>query len=205
MPPSRDRGADPRTADAGALPGPDGVAESVGGRIRSARQRLGLSLRALSAEAGVSIGLLSEIERGLTDPSLQTLRHVSRALDVPLFDFFQPPEPVAVALVRRDRRVGLAAPQSGVTYTRISPGAGHLELLEGTLAPGGASSPEPWAHASEECVLVTSGTVGVEVGGEIHMLEVGDSCYFDSRLPHRYVNDGDASAVFIVAVTPPSY
>ena len=205
MPPASDRPADPRTTGAGALRGSDRAAEAVGGRDRSARQRRGLALRTLSAQAGVSIGLLSEIERGLTDPSLQTLRHVARALDVPLFDFFAPPEPTPVAVIRRDRRVGLAAPQSGVTYTRVSHGAGHLEMLEGTLAPGGASSPEPWAHSSEECVLVTAGQVSVEVGGETHALEIGDSCYFDSRLPHRYVNHGDAPAVFVVAVTPPSF
>lgn len=193
-------------SDASETPGvPDGVAESVGARIRSVRQRRGLSLRGLSAQADVSIGMLSQIERGVTDPSLQTLRQVSRALDVPLFDFFQPAEPTSVAVVRRDRRVGLAAPHSEVAYTRVSHGSGQLEMLEGTLAPGGASSPEPWSHASEECAVVTAGTVTVEVADNAHVLEVGDSCYFDSRLPHRYVNDGDEPAVFILAVTPPSF
>ena len=183
----------------------DLVAETVGARIRSARGRRGMSLRALSVEAGVSTGLLSQIERGITDPSLQTLRQVARALNVPLFDLFQAPKPSPVAVVRRDRRVGVAAPHSEVTYTRISPGAGHLEVLEGTLAPGGASSQEPWSHASEECVLVTAGTVRVEIGDEAHVLATGDSCYFDSRLPHRYINDGDEPAVFLVSVTPPSF
>ena len=179
--------------------------DSVGERIRAVRTERGLSLRALSARAEVSIGLLSQAERGVTDPSLQTLRAIARALDVPLFDLFQPPEEVAVAVVRRDQRLGLSAPHGEITYDRISPGAGKLEVLEGVLQPGGASSSEPWSHASEECVLVTEGTLTLEVGGDSHDLQVGDSCYFDSRLPHRYRNTGDERAVFIVSITPPSY
>lgn len=179
--------------------------DSVGERIRAVRTERGLSLRALSARAEVSIGLLSQAERGVTDPSLQTLRAIARALDVPLFDLFQAPEEAAVAVVRRDQRLGLSAPHGEITYGRISPGAGKLEMLEGVLQPGGASSSEPWSHASEECVLVTEGILTLDVGGETHTLQVGDSCYFDSRLPHRYCNTGSERAVFIVSITPPSY
>lgn len=178
---------------------------SVGASIRRARAERGLSLRALSALAGVSVGLLSQSERGITDPSLQTLRSVAKALEMPLFDLFSPPDESVVAVVRRRQRIKLAAPHGEMTYSRISPGRGRLELLEGRLAPGAMSSEEPWSHASEECVVVVSGVLAVEVGGETQRLEVGDSCYFNSRLLHRYLNDGLDTAVFTVAITPPSY
>ena len=77
--------------------------------------------------------------------------------------------------------------------------------VEGTLLPGGVSAESPWSHASEECIVVTAGVLTVEVGDEVHRLEVGDSCYFDSRLGHRYVNDGEEPTVFLVSITPPSY
>ena len=51
----------------------------------------------------------------------------------------------------------------------------------------------------------TAGSLIVEVNGQVHRLNPGDSCYFDSRLPHRYVNDGDEPTRFTLAITPPSY
>jgi mannose-6-phosphate isomerase-like protein (cupin superfamily) len=54
-------------------------------------------------------------------------------------------------------------------------------------------------------VLVLRGRLVVEVSGFDHELEEGDSCYFDSSLPHRYLNPGEEPTDFIIAATPPSY
>lgn len=162
----------------------------------------GLTLARLAEVTGLSTALISQVERDITDPSLETLRRVARALDVPLFSLFQGD---AAAVVRADRRMLVTSPHGHITYARVSPGSGRLELLEGTLEPGGASSPEPWSHPSEECVVVLEGRVVVEVADDRHELDEGDSCYFDSRSPHRYVNPYDAVARFLLAVTPPSY
>lgn len=164
-----------------------------------------MSLRALATEAGVSAGFLSQLERDLTDPSLETLRRLAAALGLPLFDLFQHPSDGSPAVVRRQSRVAVSSPAGGIAYTRLSPGSGRLELLEGTLEPGGSSSEEPWAHPSEECVTVLSGQLVVEVDGHAHTLQHGDSCYFDSRLPHRYRNTSARQTRFLLAITPPSY
>jgi transcriptional regulator with XRE-family HTH domain len=177
----------------------------LGSRIRDLRLERGLTLRDLSASTGLSTGLLSQVERGLTDPSLAALRRIARALDVPLFGLFQGEDAGGVAVVRRERRMLVRSPGGGTTYARVSPGSGRLELLEGRLDPGAASSDDPWSHPSEECVVVLSGSVVVEVDGIRHELGPGDSCYFDSRLPHRYVNEGSGPATFLLAVTPPSF
>ncbi len=52
--------------------------------------------------------------------------------------------------------------------------------------------------------MVAKGTLTVEVNGVSHELRPGDSCRFDSRLPHRYVNVHEETAEYIVAVTPPN-
>lgn len=177
----------------------------LGSRIRDLRRERGLTLRDLSSSTGLSTGLLSQVERGVTDPSLAALRRIARALEVPIFGLFQGEDAGEVAVVRRSRRMLVRSPGGGTTYARVSPGSGRLELLEGRLDPGAASSDDPWSHPSEECVVVLSGEVVVEVNGGRHELGPGDSCYFDSRLPHRYINEGAAAATFLLAVTPPSY
>ncbi|SDH12509.1 helix-turn-helix domain-containing protein [Nonomuraea jiangxiensis] len=177
----------------------------IGARIRELRTERGLTLARLAAAAGVSSGLISQVERDLADPSLETLRKIAKALDLPLFSLFQEPDATAVAVVRREARMQVRSPVGGVVYTRVSPGHGRLEVLQGHLVPGGWSAAEPWSHPSEECVLVLRGRLVVEVSGAEHLLEAGDSCYFDSSLPHRYLNPGTEPADFLITATPPSY
>jgi transcriptional regulator with XRE-family HTH domain len=177
----------------------------LGERIRSIRQARNLSVRKLAAVAGVSPALVSQVERGINDPSLDTLRRLAAALETPLFDLFQEPVDSTVAIIRADERALVRNPHGSITYARVSPGFGKLEVLEGVLAPMAASSDEPWAHPSEECVIVTSGQLTVEVDGEPRSLRAGDACYFDSRLAHRYLNKHNTAAVFLLSITPPSY
>ncbi|WP_306319128.1 MULTISPECIES: helix-turn-helix domain-containing protein [unclassified Streptomyces] len=176
----------------------------IGNRIRELRKAHKMTVRELATRAGVSTGLVSQVERGLTDPSLESLRRLSTALGMPLFDLFRQDEPDEVAVVRRERRIQVRSPEGGIEYTRVSAGSARLEVLEGTLEPGGASSERPYSHPSEECVLLLSGSLVVEAGGGRHELGPGDSCTFDSRVPHRYVNEGEGTAQFLVSVTPPS-
>lgn len=182
-----------------------GAAHNIGERIRMIRRDHGLSIRELARLAEVSTGLISQVERGINDPSLQTARAIAKALQTPLFDFFQEAKQADLAVVRANSRMALRSPHGDLTYQRVSPGTGSLEMLEGRLSPRSASSEEAWSHPSEECVVVTAGTLVVEVSGEAQRLETGDSCYFNSRLPHRYLNDTKELARFFLAITPPSY
>ena len=174
-------------------------------RLREVREERKISLRQLAAEVGLSPALISQVERGLTTPSLDTLRKLARALDEPLFNLLDEPEKTQVALVRRERRLSLTPPGGDVAYARISPGFGRLEVLEGVLQPGDSSAPAPWAHPSEECAVVLEGELTAVVEAQTYTLFTGDSIYFDSRLPHLFRNQSSHRTTYIVAVTPPSY
>lgn len=174
--------------------------------IRKLRNERGMTIAELAAAAQVSPALISQVERGLTEPSLATLRQIARALDVPLFDLFVTPlteSPVTV--IRRADESTITTATGDASYARKSAPHGQLEVLRGELRPGGVTHHKPWTHPAEECVVVVEGTVLVEVGGVAYRLDAGDSCYFDSRLPHRLVNETMDPVVFLVAVTPPSY
>lgn len=177
----------------------------IGDRIRSLRRERQLTVRQLAYRAEVSPAHISQVERDINDPSLDSLRRIAQALGVPLFDLFQQPEEADVAVVRSDSRMQTRSPHGELVYSRLSPGFGRLEVLEGVLQPGAASSQEAWSHPSEECVVVSSGVLIAEVDGQRHELHEGDSCYFNSRLPHRYVNECEVQSVFLVSITPPSF
>ncbi|MEO6200475.1 MAG: cupin domain-containing protein [Cryobacterium sp.] len=177
-----------------------------GFRIRELRANRGMTISELALATEVSAGLISQVERGRADPSLETLRKISRVLDVPLFELFeQEPDGGGVSVVRKDHQVRITSPSEDITYSRHSAGKGQLEVLRGSLKPGGSSSAEPWSHPAEECVVVVEGTLVAEVQGKRYSLAEGDSAHFNSRLPHRLLNEGDSIATFILAATPPSY
>ncbi len=179
---------------------------AIGARIRTLREARGVTLSAFAGAVGVSSGMISQVERGLTDPSLGTLRRIARELGVPIFSIFCEDEDAdPVRVVRHDRRMYVRSPHGEITYARISAGPGQLEVLAGSLEPGGASSPELWSHPSQECALVTSGQLVLHVQDESFALAAGDSCSFNSRLPHRYANPGPDPCRFVLSVTPPSY
>lgn len=174
----------------------------LGNRLRELRKERGLTLRQLAAIVEVSPGLLSQIENGTTDPSLTTVRKLAAAFGTTLAEMFSDDAPT-VHVTRPGERRQLRRQNGHILYDRLTPGRGDLEVLLGRLGPGESSSDEPWAHASTECALVLSGSVTVEVDGNRYSLRAGESVTFDSRLPHRYLNDGDVRAEYVVAVTPP--
>ncbi|MFE9914144.1 helix-turn-helix domain-containing protein [Micromonospora sp. NPDC005553] len=176
----------------------------LGDRLRDLRQQHSLTLRQLATAADVSPALLSQIENGATDPSLSTLRKLAQVFDTSIAELFSEPEAPPVHVSRVGARTRLAAPPGQITYERLTPGRGDLEVLQAHLAPGDASSAEPWAHPSTECAIVITGAVVAEIGGESYALTAGESVTFDSRLAHLYRNASDQRAHLIIAVTPPT-
>lgn len=176
----------------------------LGDRLRDLRQQRSLTLRQLADETGLSSALLSQIENGKTDPSVSTLRKLAKVFDSDVARLFHEPEAPAVYVSRPGHRFRMVAPAGLVTYERLTPGRGDLEVLRAELGPGDVSSEEAWAHASTECVYVLDGEIVAVVDGQDHAVRAGESITFDSRAPHRFANRSAAPAAYLIAVTPPT-
>jgi transcriptional regulator with XRE-family HTH domain len=179
----------------------ESISDSLGVRMRARRKALGLSLKSLSERTGVSASFLSQVERGIVSPSIQTLVAVSRALEVPIYHFLlETPDPV----VRHDRRSRLIMPNTSVIYELLCPDVHRsMEVSLGRLEVNAASSEEPLAHATEEFMLVLEGVMDIEIGPSRYVLEPGDAIYYHGVTPHRFFSVGDQDLVFVSAVSPP--
>jgi transcriptional regulator with XRE-family HTH domain len=178
----------------------------LGSRIRSLREDKGLSLRVVAESAGVSESFLSQVERGVANPSVASLRRIAEALGGSVASFFEGPS-VAGRLVRaRDRR-RLVHPRRQWEDVLLTPRESRrLQVILSTIEPEGGSGEEPYAHDSdEECVIVLKGQLRFWVGEEAYELGEGDSLLFESRLPHRNINPGPTKAEVLWIITPPSY
>lgn len=185
------------------------VSEVVGEEIRHLRNAKELKLSDLGDMTGLSVGYLSQIERGISSPSVKALHSISRALGVTISWFFKDTDTENTSerrhIVRAERRRRLIF-EGGITDELLSPNlGGELEMLRCTFAPGSSSGDEPYTHRGEEAGVVLSGTMELWLDDDHFVLNEGDSFAFPSHKPHRYRNCGDTEAVVIWTITPPSY
>ena len=178
----------------------DSTEASVGRRLRQMRKNKRLTVAGLAEASGVSAGMISQIERGLSNPSIGTLERLRAVLGIPLTAFFEDRKPTdtvldAEAWVRRaDKRPFFQVGANGMSKELLSPSGEHeLQFMIITIPPH-SQSHEVLIGEGEKAGLVLEGRVKLVVDGESTILEVGDSFQFDSRKPHGVANDFDASA-----------
>jgi transcriptional regulator with XRE-family HTH domain len=176
---------------------------NVGERIRQLRLGLGLSVRTLAAKTGVSPSLISQVEHGHVTPSIGSLERVAMALEVSLGTFFADPEPNPAQPVRVNARQKLTSTWSWVSIEALRPmkGAGMLEPILLSMAPGGRSGTFLTVGAGEKFALVLDGEVTLRLGDEEHGLRPGDAITFAAAMPHQLENTGaEPACVVIVTV-----
>jgi transcriptional regulator with XRE-family HTH domain len=175
---------------------------NVGERIRQLRLGLGMSVRTLATKTGFSPSLISQVERSQVTPSIGSLERIAMALGVSLGKFFAEPEPSTVRLVRASARQKLTSTWSPVSIEALAPldGAGTLEPVMITMAPGGCSGKYPAAPGGERFALIFEGEVTLMLGDEALVLRQGDAITFPSATQHQWDNIG-AGAAQVVIVT----
>ena len=184
-------------------PAAQAVAE-IGPRVRALRDAAGLSLRDLSARTAVSPPMLSQVERGETSPTLAVAARIAAGLDLSLSQLLRLDESHHVAIVRAGE--GRSRTRAGHMTSELTAGlpGQRADVSRHELAPaastGGPSDPPLHEPGSRETAIVLEGELTLEVDGERHVLETGDSVTFDADLPHGFRNDGTAPARFIAVV-----
>jgi transcriptional regulator with XRE-family HTH domain len=179
---------------------------ALGKRIRRRREEKNLSITELSQLTGLTASFISQAETGKTGLSINTLRAMSHALDVPIFHFLLDEDDTIGVVVRKDQRPVLELPHSNIRYELLMPNLNlNLEVFIGYLAPGCQSTDTPHGHASDECLLILQGQMDFALGDEHHVLRAGDSISYDGRIPHRAVNSGSEELIFVAAISPPNF
>jgi transcriptional regulator with XRE-family HTH domain len=178
----------------------------LGPRIRALRQARSVTLRELAGRAGVTESFLSQVEREVTSPSIASVQRIAHALDLAIAELFTEEAPHG-RIVRRMERRRIVYPGLRAIDEFLTAGmTGRLQVILSTIEPGGGTGDEPYAHESdEEVVIVLSGQLELWVADEHYLLEEGDSIAYSSRLPHRNVNSSERPATVLFCVTPPSF
>jgi transcriptional regulator with XRE-family HTH domain len=164
---------------------------AIGREVRAFRNKLGITVSDLAAATGLSLGMLSKIENGVTSPSLTTLQALSRALGVPVTAFFRRFEE------RRDAVFVRAG--EGLSIERRGTRAGHqYHLLGHSGGQTGRVIVEPYMitlteqsdvfplfqHSGLEFLYMLEGEVVYRHADKLYTMRPGDSLFFDADAPH---------------------
>jgi transcriptional regulator with XRE-family HTH domain len=164
----------------------------LGRRLKRTRAEKDMTLKDVESRSGVSATHISQIERGMTSPTVGALQKLAKALEkevvffleeVELEDVSVVHEPVSSVVYCEDPKVVFRSLSGGIPGGKL-----HLGRLEAEVA-GGRATPEH-THEGEEGGVVTRGTLEVQVEGKSYVLHAGDAIHFHASRPHSYRNPG---------------
>lgn len=178
----------------------------IGEEIKARRLGKGLTLDGLAALSGVSRAMLSEIERGVKNPTIRVVSQIAEGLETTVSALLgEAParDERAPVVVRRAGRQTLVDPQTGVERQGLSPvyqGRG-VEVLWYTIPPGAQTGTFP-AHRPGvvEQIVVVQGKLACTLGGHDLILAEGDAVFFQADVPHAFSNPGSVLCQYLLII-----
>ncbi len=177
----------------------------LGKKIRDLRLRRGLTVQQLAEATGLSKGFISQVENSRTSPSLATLQDLARSLETSVAYLVVEEEQIPHIVRAGERpRLQVGGNTSRVEVLSAQPKR-NLELIVAELPAGVSAGDKRHYHHGEEVVLCMEGRVSLTCGEHVLILESGDSCHYDGRVPHAVENAGESLAKVLIAMTPAAF
>jgi transcriptional regulator with XRE-family HTH domain len=179
------------------------LAPIVGQNLRRLRVKRGLSLEKLSKLSGVSRAMLGQIELGQSAPTINVLWKISTALGVPFSGLIGQRQAGGVVVLRGESAKTLTNHAGTYSSRALFPfdEPRRVEFYELHLAPGGEERADAHAPGTVENLVISQGTVEIELEGARHVLGRGDAIVFEADAPHAYRNAGEGEAIMFLVMT----
>lgn len=182
----------------------------LGERVRKLRNERNLTIAELADRSGLSSGLISQIERGRSNPSVRTLHRLRSALGVNLWAFLQPSESNTASsaagsatsgspyfIRRKADRLKLVRGKSGIKEELLSPRSDDQMRFMMITIPAGGEGGDMLIGQGRKGGCVFSGRARLTVDGETGELEPGDAFQFPADVPHKISNPYGEPVVLI--------
>jgi transcriptional regulator with XRE-family HTH domain len=183
---------------------------NLGDKIKTLRKKLGMTQKELAEQVGLTPSFISQLEKNLISPSLDSLLKLSEKLNTQPVYFLTNGEsgPIRKAVLKPGERTEIHLPGlkdvdlklqllvSDVLNRRMEPYL--LTLKEGAVIGG-----HFYAHKGDEFAYVMGGELEVDIQNEKHLLKKGDSLYIGTTFPSKWANVGKGDAVLLWILSPP--
>lgn len=179
-----------------------------GPRLKELRIDSGLTLDQVGNEIGCTASFLSQIERGLKEPSLTMLRKLSNLFCEPIPNLLYASgdvpeqEPCPYTIVKADKRQTLSIPGLTIKCEALTTGKTQkkksaMRVLLYRMAPNSFASEDLVSHKFDECIFLISGKLEIQFPAHTEYIESGDCMYIDAMTAHNFKNCGDSEATLI--------
>lgn len=178
----------------------------LGQQLRALRKEKGISLQDLARASAISVGTLSQVERGLTSASIKTLSRLSSSLGVSINRLLANVEPQEHEfhgwIARANQHRTLEMKDRNIIKEVITPAAcSLLDLYRVRMKPGGTTGTDLFVTEAQEIAgTVIEGVMELWIGTDSVVLRTGDSFYYPGRAPRRWGNPGSTENYVVWAV-----
>jgi len=175
----------------------------LGNKLRRLRKKRGLTVTETAHKAHISVGFLSAIELSRANPSVATIQRLAAAYGTTVLELYDLPAQANRVIRPRNRKS--IETKSGVRMELLSNGTKMLESMLIRVPPG-TGSDGAYMHQGEDFLFMLEGTLEVWLDEmECHLLEQGDSFWFESNRGHRWFNPTNKPASVLWVNTPPTF
>lgn len=168
----------------------------LGNKIRMLRTEKKITLKGLADEVCVTASLISQIERGLANPSISSLKAIADVLEVSVAELLEEKNGIANkrSPVIRSGNHKVILTGDGTHHTLLNPGKMETEVILVEFPPGSSTGKSSYEHTGYECGYVLTGKICVILEDIEYELHPGDSIVFESKLPHKIINETNKTA-----------
>ena len=187
---------------------------NVGKKIKRLRKLKNMNAKDLAQNAGISYGMLSLLENGSTQGSVETLRKIAKVLDTTLSQLFTNEDNIdemitdeSMLIVRKDKRKKISFPDPLYNCELLVPDLqGDIEFVLVNLEANRITEDIlPHTKGKEECDYVLKGEITITLKDKKYILEEGDCIRFNPEIPHKIENKTDEKASYLSVITPVSF
>jgi transcriptional regulator with XRE-family HTH domain len=182
--------------------------KDIGLNIKKRREQMGLTLRELALNVGVSASFLSQVECGKVSPSLATLKKIVGALNTTVGAIIGEKRDIndgPVVRVGERKTIEGMVNKMMIDFLTSSHPDKMMEPMIFRFSESGNFSDTMYQHFGQEFVLVLKGKIEIVLGNERYVLEEGDSIYFNSGVPHAFWNAHSGISEALSINTPPNF
>ena len=180
----------------------------LGQQIRKKRESMDISLTQAAKGMNMSVSFLSQIERGIISPSINTLRNIAEHLNTHIGFLLGESinnENVKVIRKKEIRTLAKTIKTKGVNFNVLSPISSKIEFIYDEYEKGASSGERLYQHEGEECAFVLEGKIEIVLNYEKIVLSEGDFIWFQSNIPHKVNNLYPGKSVAIWVDCPPRF
>lgn len=181
------------------------IHDRLGQTVLSYRKKNNMTIREFAEYAGISTSLISQIERGHANPSLNVLELIAKALNVPLFTLFINDIDTDSLISKKKIEKSISENNDRIVYDVLTPDfmKARIEMLMMDLNKQANTTESHYSHEDkEEIAVIMKGEVYVELEGKEYFLEEGDVVRIPPNVKHRFLNKSDESNHILFVLTP---